>query len=312
MSEQPPPQFPSFDQIVKGNVCIKKLSKDKYRITFSKIGKFLLYQMWDKDSVNLNKKRSVGYVSAKQWIKAFKGYNKELEIIGKPLFTPTTIMETEDCNYAFVIHTAYLNSCGHVVFTVSTNEISISQNSSHSQQLTQLSIGHLKNVRFDIDSSDFCTVRNIYSYVANFAGACSVTPIKTKYSINIIFYFNAYPLKNCSIFIPVFPEIQTNPSQVKYINFYKNERSFIIDVDFYQRNNVTGYDRFIYKNNNDNFIAQHLKDFMDNFSPIVDRTNDDTSYAGAFKYIFKYIGIQINFNLLDSNKNLIYNYTYPL
>ena len=305
MIEQIPPPVPSFYQIVKGKVSIKKLSKDKYKITFSKIGKFLLYQVWDKDDDQSNKLRRVGYFSAKQWVKHFIYLNKDLKDYKKPLFTPTTIMETDnDKNFAFVIHEAYMNSCGKVVFTVSTKNISISQNSSHSQQLTQLPIGHLKNVRFDIDSLDFCI--NKSSFLNSFV--CSVTPVKPKYSVNINFYFNAYPLKNCSIFIPVFPEIQTNPSQVKYINFYKNERSFIIDVDFYQRNNVAGNDRFIYKNNNNNYIAQDLKDFMDNFSPIVDRTNDDTSYMGAFRYI----GIQINFDLLDSNKNSIYNYTYPL
>ena len=151
MSEQPPsPQFPSFDQIVKGNVSIKKLSKNKYRITFSKIGKFLMYQVWDKDSVNLNKKRSVGYVSAKEWIKAFKGYNKELDNNDEPLFTPTTIMETEDDCYAFVIHKAYLNSCGKVVFTVSTEEISLRNNSS--KKLVRLPEGKCNNMRFDIDN----------------------------------------------------------------------------------------------------------------------------------------------------------------
>jgi hypothetical protein len=163
MSEQPPsPQFPIFDQIVKGNVCIKKSSKDKYRITFSKIGKFLLYQVWDKDSVNLNKKRIVKYVSAKQWVKAFKGYNKELEldINGKqPSFTPTTIMETENGHvYAFIIHTASLNSCSKVVFTVSTNEISLANNTS--KKLVRLPEGKCNNVRFDIDIDS-------YNYDAN-------------------------------------------------------------------------------------------------------------------------------------------------
>ena len=105
--------------------------------------------MWDKDSVNLNKKRIVGYVSAKEWIKAFKATNKYLEIIGKPLFTPTTIMETEDCNYAFVIHKASLNSCGKVVFTVSTKEISLANNTS--KKLIRLPEGKCNNVRFDID-----------------------------------------------------------------------------------------------------------------------------------------------------------------
>jgi hypothetical protein len=143
--------IPSFDQIVKGNVSIKKLSKYRYRITFSKIGKFLIYQVWDKDDVNkMNAKREVGYVSAKEWVKTF---NKYLEIIGKPLFTPTTIMETEDdCNYAFVIHNTSLNSCGKVVFTVSTKEISLQNNTS--KKLVQLPEGKCNHVRFDIDAID--------------------------------------------------------------------------------------------------------------------------------------------------------------
>ena len=76
MSQQPLGQLyqslPSFDQIVKGNVNIKKLSKYRYRITFSKIGKFLVYQVWDKDDVKMNAKRQVGYVSAKEWVKFFE------------------------------------------------------------------------------------------------------------------------------------------------------------------------------------------------------------------------------------------------
>jgi hypothetical protein len=136
---------------VKGNVSIKKLSKDKYRITFIKIGKFLVYQVWDKDSVDLNKKRSVGYFSAKNWVEIFKGYNEYLDNNNdEPSCTPTTIMETENGHvYAFVIHTAYLNSCGKVVFTVSTKEISLANNTS--KKLVRLPEGKCNNVRFDID-----------------------------------------------------------------------------------------------------------------------------------------------------------------
>ena len=140
----------NFDQIVKGDVTIKKLSKYRYRITFSKIGKFLVYQVWDKDSKNLNKNRVVGYVSAKTWVRAVKKNNEMLEEKGKPLFTPTTIMETEDdCVYAFVIHKAYLNSHDRVVFTVSTKEISLQNNTS--KKLVRLPEGKCNNARFDID-----------------------------------------------------------------------------------------------------------------------------------------------------------------
>ena len=149
----PSQTVPSFDQIVKGNVSIKKVCKHKYKITFSKIGKFLMYQVWDKDSPALNKKRSVGYVSAKNWVKAFKKYNNDLAKNSKPLFTPTTIMETEDDDaYAFVIHKAYLNSHDQVVFTVSTKEISLQNNTS--KNLIQLPQGKCNNVRFDIDQGD--------------------------------------------------------------------------------------------------------------------------------------------------------------
>jgi hypothetical protein len=141
---------------VKGNICIKKLSKDKYKITFSKIGKFLLYQVWDKDNVNkINDKRSVGYVSAKNWVNIFKKDKERLEDKGKPFYTPTTIMETEDDDvYAFVIHKACLNSHGQVVFTVSTKEISLQNNTS--KKLIQLPQGKCNNVRFDIDDVNDC------------------------------------------------------------------------------------------------------------------------------------------------------------
>jgi acyl carrier protein len=95
----------------------------------------------------MNAKRQVGYVSAKEWVKRFNTINKNLK--DKPLFTPTTIMETENRNYAFVIHKASLNSCDKVVFTVSTEEISLRNNTS--KKLVQLPLGKCNHVRFDID-----------------------------------------------------------------------------------------------------------------------------------------------------------------
>jgi hypothetical protein len=44
-----------------------------------------MYQVWDKDSKNLNSNRSVFYVSAKEWVNTFKKGNEYLEI-GKPLY----------------------------------------------------------------------------------------------------------------------------------------------------------------------------------------------------------------------------------
>ena len=150
----PPSLSPSFDQIVKGDVCITKLKnkKNMYRITFSKIGKFLIYQVWDKDNLgNQNDKRDVFRLPAKTWINAFIKVNKDLKEKGKELFTPTTIMETADEEqYAFVIRKAYFDSHDRIVFTVSTKEIYLASNCS--KDLIQISCGKLNNVRFDIDS----------------------------------------------------------------------------------------------------------------------------------------------------------------
>ena len=148
---------PSFDHIVKGDVIIKKLSKHKYKITFSKIGKFLMYQVWDKDNAGQqNDKRAVFNVPAKDWVKIFKLMNEKLEENDKPLFTPTTIMETDDeASYAFVIHKAYLDRHDRVVFTVSTKEIQLATNCS--KKLIKIPCGKFKNMRFDIDANgDSC------------------------------------------------------------------------------------------------------------------------------------------------------------
>ena len=154
MSNQQP-SSPEFDQIVKGNVTIKKLSKYKYKITFDKIGKFLMYQVWDKDNVNnRNDERAVFYISAKKWVSTFIKKNKDLKENNKPLFTPTTIMETADeVAYAIVIEKAYINSHDQVVFTVSTKEISLQNNTS--KKLIQIPCGKFINMRFDIDTDTF-------------------------------------------------------------------------------------------------------------------------------------------------------------
>ena len=99
-------------------------------------------------------------MSAKKWVNAFKKYNEELEDNDKLLFTPTTVMETEDDDvYAFVIHKAYLNSHDQVVFTVSTKEISLQNNTS--KKMVRLPSGKCNNVRFDIDSDPAIWIQSI-------------------------------------------------------------------------------------------------------------------------------------------------------
>jgi hypothetical protein len=63
-----------YDQILSGDVTIKKVSSDDYthKITFSKknISKVLLYQIWSDSSAELNKNRVVKEVKATTWVKS--------------------------------------------------------------------------------------------------------------------------------------------------------------------------------------------------------------------------------------------------
>ena len=145
MSQPTPP--PGFDQVVKGNVDIKQLSKKKYKITFSEIGKFLIYQTWSDSSQPLNDNRSVYYQKAKKWINNFNSLNESLKASNKPLFTPTTVMEIDNHKYVFVIHKAKLSK-GRAVFEVSTEEIKLAE-----KKMLKLPCGHHDGVRLDIDSS---------------------------------------------------------------------------------------------------------------------------------------------------------------
>jgi hypothetical protein len=206
----PPPTrspLPEFDQVVKGNVTIKKISKHKYKITFSKIGKFLVYQVWDKDNAgNLNSNRFVNYLSAKNWVRVFNIMNKDLKQKKEPLFTPTTVIEMEDYdNYAFVLNKAYMNKYGHVVFTVSTKEIKLESNNTSSKNLIKIPCGKFNNVRFDIDAPDRklpnivynvsdCGFPNVRSYCCGGAGPGSNCGRWVAYDwLNIIWKATPFP-----------------------------------------------------------------------------------------------------------------------
>ena len=154
-----------FDQVVGGNIDIKQLSKNKYKITFSEINNFLVYQVWSDSSKTLNDNRTVYYQKAKKWVQDFNSLNVSLKASNKPLFTPTTVMEIVNKKYVFVIHEAKLSK-GRVVFKVSTEEIELSE-----KKMLKLPHGNHDNVWFTIDSAfavvdttpGFCSPRDVDS-----------------------------------------------------------------------------------------------------------------------------------------------------
>ena len=141
-----------FDQVVEGNINIKKLSKNRYKITFSKIRKFLLYQVWSDSSKQLNDNRSVYYLKAKDWVLSnFPTSKTKPDTVP---YEPTTVLVINNKRrYIFVIKNAKIKKNGKIVFDVSTDEIKLQSNIS--KKLLHLPEGCFKNARFDIDSYNF-------------------------------------------------------------------------------------------------------------------------------------------------------------
>jgi hypothetical protein len=186
-----------FDQVVQGNVDIKQLSKNKYRITFSKIRKFLLYQVWSDSSQSLNENRKVFYQNAKQWIQSFNNLNASLKASSKPLFTPTVVMKIGNNNYLFVIHKAKFDGKGRVVFKVSTNEIKLSE-----KKMLKLPCGHHDGARFDIDSGQSTLVYtvNTNKYDQSFIeiGISAAPPVQVPPYALYYLYFDNVQVTNLS------------------------------------------------------------------------------------------------------------------
>jgi hypothetical protein len=143
MSNNSPPP----DQ-VQGNVDIKRLCKNKYKITFNKISKFLKHQTSSDTSQPLNESCSAYYQNAKQWVKHFNILNKSN--------ISTAIMEIDNNKYLFVIYEAKLNKKCRVVFKVTTKEINFSNDASK----IKIPRGCHDNVRFIIESRTVCELQN--------------------------------------------------------------------------------------------------------------------------------------------------------
>ena len=172
----------SYDQVVKGDCTIIKIKNNNnysHKIIFHKIGKFLMYQVFDPKGIvpithlpvhpnttnhpreynealryieenqekvvtikhEINKDRDVNLKNGKEWVSYFNSI---------PGFTPTTVMEIGYDRYIFVIKKTKLNKNNKVIFYISTKEIRIENKL---KKMIKIPTGNkYKNVRFDIDA----------------------------------------------------------------------------------------------------------------------------------------------------------------
>ena len=137
-----------YDQIVSGDVSIKKKGDHKYKIAFNQISDFLLYQVWSDQTPNFNNDRKVFNVKATDWVKAAFPNPP-----ANPPFQPTCVMELDFYNrYVFVIKKAKVKH-EKVVFTVSTKEINLVNPTGNLNLLTVIPQGTFLGMRFDIDAA---------------------------------------------------------------------------------------------------------------------------------------------------------------
>ena len=138
-----------FDQILKSNIFIKKINNcgnKQYEITILEKNNFLLYQVFNYNSIPDNKNRIIQNVSQKSWLKSFK----QLQFFYN--FAPTTIMEIENKLYAFIINNVVIKD-DIMIFTVATQSFSGTIDNMASDVSTDIPCGKFNSVRFDIDFS---------------------------------------------------------------------------------------------------------------------------------------------------------------
>ena len=164
---------PVFDQVLSGDVTIKKIfnsDNDEYKITFSKqkkdISKVLIYQTWSDSNTPegkyLNEHREIFEVKATKWVNiAFPNPPSAVP------FTPTCIMELDDgecpihhhkgkqcdnveCSHVFVINRAKVKD-GQVVFYVSSKDIDKTSTNKVIEKIKKIPQGKFHHARFDID-----------------------------------------------------------------------------------------------------------------------------------------------------------------
>lgn len=173
----------SFDFVVEAKeVIIEKKCHNKYQVKMAGVGDFLKYQTWSSTNTNnVNSKRSVSFVNAKNWVKdnfpkkfINPTYDELRQVFaqlvpggelpspnppdnvtsGPTFFTPTTVMEVGNKKYIFVIESATYNKKKkyNTVLNVSTTQI---VKNNITKDLVKLPVNKkLNNVRLDIDSSD--------------------------------------------------------------------------------------------------------------------------------------------------------------
>jgi hypothetical protein len=144
-----------FDQILKGDVTIKKLSEHNYKIIFNKIygNRLFMYQVFNKNNkYNVNDKRFVTYIPIENVIFAYNDITINNKKLNKIPFTPTAIMEFPNFDkYPLVIDNIYTKkNC--VIFTASTKEIKFLNGVCKKKY--QIPCGKFKHVRFDIDETE--------------------------------------------------------------------------------------------------------------------------------------------------------------
>lgn len=140
------PYIREYDCFTYGNVKITKKCNKNYKIKFSKINDFIIYQDWSETEPELNDDRVVLTKKPSDWINETFG-NQNLTIP----FEPTIIFRLDvDNKYVCVLKKAKINKNNNIVFTVDTKSINLINPTSNTRLLTRLPEGEFINVNFDI------------------------------------------------------------------------------------------------------------------------------------------------------------------
>ena len=129
-----------YDQVIKADINVCKVSETKFRILLRKVSKVILFQVWSK-CLAKDQNRTILVSDEERWLKNFCNDKRKYGT------TPTAVLEVCDNFWGFVIIDAYFKN-GKLVLVVDTSNILNGTGTDNN-----ITPGCYKNARFSIDAA---------------------------------------------------------------------------------------------------------------------------------------------------------------
>lgn len=141
-------QLRSYDQLLKSDILVESvdnMGNINYKITVKSNNDIDLYQVFNYNSIPINKNRLIKSITQKEWYNIFKDLQYNYN------FAPMMIMEMNNELYAFVIVNVEIVENDLILFVSNKSSIFFEFENETQEIKSEIQTGEYKNIRLNID-----------------------------------------------------------------------------------------------------------------------------------------------------------------